>query len=100
MNGLSPSSRWHHVAIAIRPPGLRTRAISCTYFSLSGMCSPLSHAHTRSNESSANFMFSASTSSNLAFGIPRSDASAVARAICSSLIVIPVTCASGNFFAR
>lgn len=30
------------------PPGLRTRTISSTYAFLSGMCSPDSHAHTKS----------------------------------------------------
>ena len=34
------ASRSHHVAMTILPPGLRTRLISCTYRSLSGMCSP------------------------------------------------------------
>ena len=53
-----------------RPPGLRTRAISCTYFSLSGMCSPDSHPHTKSNELSGYDMLSASTSSKLALVMP------------------------------
>ena len=31
MKGFSRSSRWHQVAMTIRPPGFSTRAISSTY---------------------------------------------------------------------
>ena len=31
VKGFSRSSRWHHVAMTMRPPGFSTRAISSTY---------------------------------------------------------------------
>jgi hypothetical protein len=46
-----------------------------------GMCSPLSQPQTRSKELSGYDMLRASTSSNLALGMPRSVANAVARPV-------------------
>jgi hypothetical protein len=48
---------------------------------LEGMCSPLSQPQTRSKELSGYDMLRASTSSNLALGMPRSVANAVARPV-------------------
>jgi hypothetical protein len=52
------------------PPGLSTRVISSTYFFLSGICSPLSHAHTKSKLLSSNFILNASITSKLTLESP------------------------------
>lgn len=64
------------------PPGFSTRVISSMYFPLSGMCSPLSQAQTRSKESSSKVMSRAFVTWNFAFGTPCSFASWVARSTC------------------
>lgn len=55
---------------AVCIPGLSTRDISWTYFSLSGMCSPDSQAHTKSNFPSSWLILRASITLKLAFWIP------------------------------
>mmetsp|Transcript_8366 Transcript_8366/g.37689 ORF Transcript_8366/g.37689 Transcript_8366/m.37689 type:complete len:257 (+) Transcript_8366:218-988(+) len=88
-------SRWHHVAMTIVPPGLSTRIISSTYFFLSGMCSPDSHAHTKSKVSSGKSIASAFITRNDAFGRFCSAASSVALSTCFGERVMPVTRVSG-----
>ena len=51
----------------MRPPGMHTLASSPTKRLLSGMCSPLSMLHTRSNELSSNGCCRASATWKLAF---------------------------------
>lgn len=58
--GSFSESGTHHVTMMTLPPGAATRVSSPMNLVLSGMCSPLSIDHTRSNELSANGMFSAS----------------------------------------
>ena len=90
-NGSPLSSRWHHVAMTSVPPGFSTRTISSTYFFLSGMCSPDSHAHTRSNELSGKSIASAFMTRKSALRTPCCSANSVARATCFGDRVMPVT---------
>mmetsp|Transcript_10166 Transcript_10166/g.30538 ORF Transcript_10166/g.30538 Transcript_10166/m.30538 type:complete len:252 (-) Transcript_10166:638-1393(-) len=101
VNGVSRvSSRWHHVAITRVPPGFSTRTISSTYSFLSGMCSPLSQAHTRSKLSSGQSILSASMTWKCTLSTPCSWASSVPRFTWAGDSVIPSTEALLNFLAR
>eukprot|EP00622_Pseudochattonella_farcimen_P007193 FR743124.1.p2 GENE.FR743124.1~~FR743124.1.p2 ORF type:complete len:141 (+),score=23.29 FR743124.1:561-983(+) len=70
--GTSLSSRQHHVATTSTPPGLSTLAICSTYAFLSGMCSPLSQAHTMSKLLSGKVIANASLTWKVALSNPRS----------------------------
>lgn len=63
---------WHHVTIIILPPGAATRTNSLTNLVLSGICSPLSIDHTRSNFPSSNGCSNASATWNDAYTRPMS----------------------------
>ena len=75
--------------MTIVPPGFRTRIISSTYRFLSGMCSPDSHAQTRSNVSSGKSISSAFITWKLALSTPCSAANSVARFTWFGLSVMP-----------
>mmetsp|Transcript_19373 Transcript_19373/g.57484 ORF Transcript_19373/g.57484 Transcript_19373/m.57484 type:complete len:291 (+) Transcript_19373:241-1113(+) len=96
----SVSSRWHQHAMTNVPPGFSTLAISSMYFFLSGMCSPLSHAHTKSNVLSANSIFSASITCSFTLSSPLSAHSSMPRCTCFGDSVMPVTLASGKSLPR
>ena len=76
-------------------PGLSTLVISSTYCFLSGMCSPDSHAHTRSNLSSSCVIFRASITWKLTLGMPLSLASSVARLTWFGEMVMPTSLCTG-----
>ena len=87
--------------MTILPPGFSTRTISSTYAFLSGMCSPLSQAHTKSKVLSSNSISNAFITRNCAFGTPCSFANSVARFTWLGESVIPVTVVpSPNVFAK
>ncbi len=68
----------------MRPPGMHTLASSPTKRALSGMCSPLSMLHTRSNELSSNGCCRASATWKLALSPrPCSFARALPLAACT-----------------